>query len=187
VRRRRRALLAVLAIGAGTGAAACSPATPDEVTCAKAPIEVVEVIATQLEEGMTLRNANIRNAEVDGYTNGLTYISAEMLEPGDEEDTLGEVLTWATGSVEAQPPQFFSVDTYAREHSSWPHANFNVKHDGAIESRGCVSYWAGEPPEVRESIEGNTGDLGGDLGFESSSDDESSDDSDDTTTTTARP
>jgi hypothetical protein len=185
VTRRRHAILGLLAIGAGTSTAACVASTPDEVTCARAPVEVVEVIATQLEEGMTLRNANIRNAEVDGYTNGLTYISAEMLEPGDNEDTLGEVLTWATGSVEAQPPQFFSVDTYAREHSSWPHANFNVKHDGAIESRGCVSYWAGEPPEVRESIEGETGDLGGDLGFET--DDESSDESDDTTTTTARP
>jgi hypothetical protein len=177
----KQALIALALITATGAATGCRSATPEEISCAKADDELIEVLGTKVEEGASLRNGNIRKAEVDGYDNGLTYVSAEMLQPGDDEDSLGEILTWATGSIESG--EFFSVDVYAREHSSWPHAPFDVTHDGAVESRGCVSFWAGSPPEVRETTEGSSEDLD-DLGFESPGQDDADDEQATTTTTT---
>src|SRR5690606_594211 len=117
--------------------------------CARAPASLVEAIQDQVGDG-TLRNASIRIE--DPYT----FVSAEMLRPGDDEDTQGELLTFVTGDA-TDRGGWRAVDHYAQKHSAWPRAPFDVTQDGAIDSRGCVSYWWGEEYEPDEIV-GEEGD-----------------------------
>lgn len=128
-------LFALLSIGGS--AAGCVDARPEEASCVTAPRSVVEEIAQQLEVDGSLRHGSLRTSD------GLTFITAELVRDGDPEGLRGDLLTWATGSLDGG--DFFSVDIYARESSTWPAAPFDVRHNGVIDSRACTAFDAGDP------------------------------------------
>lgn len=144
-------------IAVGMALVGCASPRLEEKVCGRAPREILDVLQERVEGG-TLRNGAIRMSA----RNGFTFVSAELHLAGDPPDIRGDVLTWATG--DATGDEFFAVDIYARESSSWPAAPFDVREDGAIDSRGCVSYWSGHPEEVKKTVEGGTDDSS-DLGF----------------------
>jgi hypothetical protein len=130
----RRAPVLVLPLLLG----ACVTTRPSEVACTHAPEDVVEVLQAKVTTPGELRNASLWADDESGYT----FVTAELREAEDAEDTNGELLTWVSGDVGGT--EFFSVDVYARDHSDWPDAPFGVTADGAVDSRGCASYWVGD-------------------------------------------
>ena len=127
-------VLAVLALnGCGsptlkTSAGVCTP-TSDTV---------LKTIGAKLSVDGTLRNSRTVSR---GTTN---FVSAELHKTADKPDTKGDLLTWAV--TESGSNEFVAVDVHAREDTSWPHAPFDVRKDGAMQSRACADQIRGEVP-----------------------------------------
>lgn len=135
-----RAVRAVLAAGVAAAVfAGCASAAPDEASCTPADQAVVDRLQARLTTAGTLRNAAVHHEA----SNGLTFVTAELHEPDDPDDTEGDLLTWATRDLAGDG--FVAVDVYARDNADWPDADFDVRTDGAITSRGCADLWAGDP------------------------------------------
>jgi hypothetical protein len=64
------------------------------------------------------------------------FVSAELHLVGDGDHHKGDILTWVTSG--ADEAAFHSVDVHARDNSSWPVADVDVRAEGARESRACV-------------------------------------------------
>lgn len=134
---RARALAAAaLGVVLASVAGACASPRPSESSCFPAPPAVLDVLEAGLTENGTLRNGALRETQ-----RGFTFVSAELHLDEHDDRVRGDILTWVTGAVESE--EFFAVDIYARESSTWPGAPLDVREDGAVESRGCVSYKAG--------------------------------------------
>lgn len=116
---------------------ACVSTRPEEAQCVQAPRAVLDDIATNLTVDGTLRHGSLE------IRNGITFVSAELARAGDPERLRGDLLTWATGSLDSA--EYFSVDAYARETSSWPAASFDAREEGVVDSRACTAYRAGTP------------------------------------------
>ncbi len=156
MRASRRAVVgAVLAFAAG-GLVACAPPQVDQARCANLEQRsVLETLASRLDER---RAGSFRNAVVVQSVHrggGVWLVSAELLREGDDEDTPGDIYTFATGGdPNAGAADYVAIDPNARDYSAWPHDDdLNVKVDGAIESRACVAELRGP--------RGNRGILGG--------------------------
>ena len=115
----------------------CVDPRPPQAQCVTAPRDVLDDIATGLAVDGTLRHGSLE------IRNGLTFVSAELARSGDPEKLRGDLVTWVTGSLDVG--EFFAVDVYARESSTWPPAPFDVREPGAIDSRACTAFRAGEP------------------------------------------
>jgi hypothetical protein len=112
--------------------AGCSSPTADTTGCTDVRDDVVTAISARLEQSGELRYAQ----QVIRQGDDTRFISAELHEPGDDEDEDGVILTWATTGPDRP---FVAVDERARENSSWPSAALDVRDDGAIESRACAA------------------------------------------------
>jgi hypothetical protein len=134
-RHRHRGIAGVLAFA--LLGVACTSTAADEADCPRADTDVVDTIETKLTVDGTLRNATVRE-----IGSGVTVITAELHESDDRADKEGKILTWVTDDVSSD--DFSSVDTYARDRSSWPAADFDVRRDGVIESRACTALWLGD-------------------------------------------
>lgn len=121
----------------GLLATGCVDPRPEEATCVEAPRSVLDEIEARLSVDGQLRHGSLRIAD------GFTFVSAELARDGDPERLRGDLLTWATGSLDVG--EYFAVDVYARESSSWPPAPFDVRQSGVVDSRACTAFDAGEP------------------------------------------
>lgn len=73
------------------------------------------------------------------------FVSAELLLRTDDRHHEGDILTWVTTG--AGGSDFRSVDVRARDNSSWPVADLDVRAEGAGESRACVAVDVGKTQE----------------------------------------
>jgi hypothetical protein len=119
-------------------AAACSAPTPNQAACVGASPATV----AQLQGGVS-KSGTLRHARMFTRAGDATFVSAEFLPSDKPQDFKGDILTWFTTSIDSG--QFEAVDAHARDLSSWPHARFDVREDGAITSRGCVLPLQGKP------------------------------------------
>lgn len=110
--------------------AACG-GTADTSACGPAPGPVVAAVAQRLDVPGVLRFAQ----QVASPESGATFLSAELHEPDHDDDEDGDILTWA---VDATGAGYVAVDVHAREASSWPAATFDVRREGAVDSRACT-------------------------------------------------
>lgn len=133
----RRSTVTLVSVLLVLGASACVSTRPEEAQCVQAPRAVLDDIATKLTVDGTLRHGSLE------IRNGITFVSAELARAGDPERLRGDLLTWATGSLDSL--EYFSVDAYARESSSWPAASFDAREEGVVDSRACTAYDAGTP------------------------------------------
>ena len=106
--------------------------------CVGASDETVLAIQERLDAPGKLRNGK----QVAAPGSGETFVSAELHLETDEPHDDGDILTWATTDVAGS--EFFSVDVNAREESSWPPADFDVREPGARESRACTGLNVGK-------------------------------------------
>ena len=73
------------------------------------------------------------------------FISAELHLRSDRRHDKGDILTWATSG--ARDFDFRAVDVKARENSSWPVADVDIRAAGGRESRACVTPDLGKTSE----------------------------------------
>jgi hypothetical protein len=105
---------------------------------------VVEAISAKLHNDVgRLRNAH----QFSKGTGGITFITAELHDPDkgkarEQRHDKGDLLTWATRDVKSG--RFESVDEHARNESAWPAASFDVRKQGAYESRACTDISRGK-------------------------------------------
>lgn len=136
-RQHRRVALAAAALLVTTMLGGCVDARPEQAQCVRAPGDVLHTIATNLTEPGGLRHGSLQ------LSDGLTFVTAELVREDDPERLRGRLVTWVSGSLDGG--EFFAVDVYARDNSTWPPAPFDVRQTGAIESRACTAFRAGEP------------------------------------------
>ena len=65
------------------------------------------------------------------------FVTAELHLRTDDKHHKGQLLTWVTTGP--SDSEFHSVDVSARDYSSWPAADIDVRADGARESRACAT------------------------------------------------
>jgi hypothetical protein len=142
---RAQALAVVVAVAiTGLTLSACGNPETNVDGCSGTAPEVVAAISEKLHSDVgKLRNAH----QFSKGTGGITFITAELHNPdkGQEHDQRhdkGDLLTWSTTDIKNN--QFESVDEHARVESSWPGAPFDVRHDGAYESRACANISRGK-------------------------------------------
>ena len=130
----------LVGIVAVLGLAACGSPTLNTTAgvCTPTSDTVLKSISAKLEAEGTLRNART-------VTRGdLQFISAELHKPDDKPTAKGDLLTWAVAAPGST--QFVAVDVHAREDTSWPPAQFDVRKDGAMLSRACAAEIRGQVP-----------------------------------------
>jgi hypothetical protein len=120
----------------------CAAPTADTSACAKVPEKSLQAIGERLDVPGTLRFGQ----QVPSSRQGMTFVSAELHEPDHDEDEKGDIYTWAATS-EDDSADYVAVDTRAKSDSSWPAATFDVREDGAIESRACTNEFRDRDPE----------------------------------------
>ena len=142
---RAKALAVVLVVSvSGFTLAACGNPETEVDGCTGTSPEVVAAISTKLNSNVgKLRNTH----QFAKGTGGITFITAELHDPekGQERDQRhdkGDLLTWSTDDIKSG--QFKSVDEHARTESSWPGAPFDVRKQGAYESRACTDISRGK-------------------------------------------
>ena len=129
-------LVGVLAV---LGLAACGSPTLKTTAsvCTPTTDAVLKNIGTKLQVGGALRNSRTVSR------GGMNFVSAELHKPDDKPTAKGDLLTWAAGSGSNE---FVAVDVHAREDTGWPHAEFDVRKDGALLSRACADDIRGQVP-----------------------------------------
>jgi hypothetical protein len=107
-----------------------------ESGCTGASDETLRTIQGELDAPGKLRNGKqiVKGDE--------TFVSAELHLRSDDKHDEGDILTWVTPDVAGS--EFFSVDVHAREQSSWPTADIDVRAAGARESRACTGLNVGK-------------------------------------------
>jgi hypothetical protein len=145
------ALVAACALAIVTTSACDSPKT-DVEGCAGPSNEQISTISTKLDPGV----GHLRNAwSFNRGTGGITFVTAELVAPGSAPHDKGKLLTWA---LPRGSDRFVSVDEHARSKSSWPRAAFDVRKEGAYQSRSCANLTRGKTPAQIECEEDqNTG------------------------------
>ena len=109
--------------------AGCATATLETAGCRPAGEQLVERAASRLVDSGELRNGFVIDS------GDRQFLSAELLEPDDDPDSDGVILTWQVESATS----LISVDERARKKSDWPESDeIDVREDGATSSRGCV-------------------------------------------------
>ena len=130
-------LIGILAV---VGLAACGSPTmkATAAVCTPTTDAVLKNIGSKLQVDGALRNSRTVSR------GGMNFISAELHKADDKPNAKGDLLTWAvtgTGSND-----FVAVDVHAREDTGWPHAQFDVRKDGAMLSRACADEIRGQVP-----------------------------------------
>jgi hypothetical protein len=128
--RGRRVLVALAGLLVAIGISACSVPGPKRSLCRPAKADVLDEISTKLDAKGWLRRGYVYTVKGGGPK----FVSAELHLNADKITTDGTILTW----VEDPDRQFLAVDERARQYSGWPGAPFDVREQGARESRGCV-------------------------------------------------
>ncbi len=105
--------------------------------CTSASDATLAAAASKLTVPGTLRNGMSLVGD-DGYR----MLSAELHRPDDDPHATGDLLTF--GSRDSDTTEFLAVDVNAREDSSWPGAPFDVRDQGARESRACADISRGK-------------------------------------------
>lgn len=118
----------------------CAGPAPQVSACSPALTRSIDTIEARVTTEGTLRHARTYQRGPEAY-----FISAELLPRNEAPDHDGQILTWFT--TDPAGSDFRAVDTYARRHSSWPEASFDVREEGAITSRGCLLPRRGQPSD----------------------------------------
>lgn len=108
--------------------------------CQDAPDIVIKVIEAKLTVAGNLRNG--KEIKGSGDSEGYTFVSAELHRNGDKRHRKGDILTLT--SKNPDQGDFLAVDTNARDQSSWQSGGFDVRVNGARESRGCTALYQGK-------------------------------------------
>jgi hypothetical protein len=139
-RRLAAALAMVVGIGVLAGCSQMSNPTYDvgAVGCSGVSDATLHTIGEKLTVDGRLRNGK----SVKSPTSKDIYVSAELHLASAQPHDKGDILTWVTTDPEGS--DFKSVDVHAREDSSWPHADVDVRAEGARESRACAELSAGK-------------------------------------------
>lgn len=139
-RRLAAALCVVVVLGALAGCSQMTNPTYDvgAIGCTGAADATLRTIGEKLTVDGALRNGKA----VKAPTGGDIYVSAELHLRSDQRHDKGDILTWVTTDLEGS--DFSSVDVHAREDSSWPHADVDVRAAGARESRSCTALSVGK-------------------------------------------
>jgi hypothetical protein len=137
-RRVAAALAAFVAIAILAGCSQMSNPTYDvsEAGCTGSSDETIRTIQERLDAPGKLRNGKQVPSGDD------IFVSAELHLRTDDKHDEGDILTWVTTDVAGN--EFFSVDVHAREESSWPGADLDVRAPGARESRACTGLNVGK-------------------------------------------
>jgi hypothetical protein len=151
----RSAALIVALVTVLAGCAQIKSPTYDVSAAGCVPVSdaTLATLSTKLTVPGTLRNGMSLRGE-DGYD----LLSAELHRPEDDRHTKGDLLTFASrGSATAE---FLAVDGNARDDSSWPGAPFDVRAEGARQSRACANVARGKTKaqiecERRQGSSGN--------------------------------
>ena len=126
-----RASVIMLALVVGVGAlAGCGTPKPDASQCSIVLPDVMKALSRKVTEPGTIRFARIVEK------NGQRFISFEVHKRDQQRNQDGDILTF----FEQGDQHFEAVDVLARQGSTWPHAPFDARHAGVVESRGCVDY-----------------------------------------------
>lgn len=116
-------------IGTGLTTTACS-ISPEAEGCEVVDPDVVAVIDDRLIETGELGHA------MGTTTPQHRFVSVEFRTPNEvDKDRDGDILTL----LDLGRGAFAAVDEKARELTSWPEAELDVRTEGAIASRGCTS------------------------------------------------
>jgi hypothetical protein len=109
--------------------AGCATAPLETAGCERADEQLVERAASRLVAAGELRNGFVVDSD------DRRFLSAELLEPDDDPEADGVILTWEIASATS----LISVDERARRKTEWPGSDeIDVRDDGAMSSRGCV-------------------------------------------------
>jgi hypothetical protein len=137
-RRIAAALATLVALAALVGCSQMQNPTYDvgAAGCTGASDETIRTIQEKLDAPGKLRNGKLVRSGDD------TFVSAELHLRSDDKHDEGDILTWVTTDVDGN--EFFSVDVHAREESSWPPADVDVRAPGARESRACTGLNVGK-------------------------------------------
>jgi hypothetical protein len=127
----RRASMVVVALASTVALAGCPQ--PNDEGCGTPSDELTAVITGALpSEGET---RNFRSFQPSGEST--VFISVEHRTADEvEDDDSGEIYTFATD--DGSPGAIVAVDERARDDTDLPAASFDVRQDGAIDSRGCT-------------------------------------------------
>jgi hypothetical protein len=155
---RRRSRIAALIVALVTVLAGCAQIKSPTydigaLGCVPASDATLATLSSKLTVPGTLRNGMVLRGD-DGYD----MVSAELHRPDDDRHTTGDLLTFA--SRRSASPEFVAVDVNAREESSWPGAPFDVRAEGARQSRACANVSRGKTKaqiecERRQGSSGN--------------------------------
>jgi hypothetical protein len=139
-RRLAAALTMVVGIGVLAGCSQMSNPSYDvgAAGCTGTSDATVKTIGEKLTVDGKLRNGKT----VKATTGDDLFVSAELHLATDDPHDKGDILTWVTTDLEGS--EFKSVDVHAREDSSWPHADVDVRAEGARESRACSRLSVGK-------------------------------------------
>src|SRR5262245_32236211 len=108
----------------------------EETSCKSASSTTIEILQTRVEADGKLRNGMQVQVGDD------TFVSAELHLRSEERHEHGDILTWVTTNADGD--EFSSVDVHAREESSWPESDRDVRANGARESRACAALNLGK-------------------------------------------
>jgi hypothetical protein len=135
----RLPVLLLMALVSGAVVLGCSLPQADATGCSAAPTQMIKEISTHLTKA-----GHLRNGRVVHQSDGMYFVSAELIPAGQGVHYDGDILTWATTSLAGD--NFQSVGTKAQLDSSWPMSPIKVTADGALRSRGCTYLVVGTQP-----------------------------------------
>ena len=116
--------MAGLAIVAGCG----SPSV-DTAGCIPVPGSVLTAISAELTDPGALQHGQAHRGKADAR-----FVSAVLSPPDADDPNDGDIYTWST----TDGRRFRSVDVRARQGSTWPEGELDVRDSGAVASRACA-------------------------------------------------
>jgi hypothetical protein len=106
---------------------------PNEEGCGEPSDELSSTITDAVSIEGELRN--FQAFQVDGSST--VFVSVEHRTPDEvDDDDSGDILTFA--AIDGASDDVVAVDEHARTDTDLPHADFDVRETGAVDSRGCT-------------------------------------------------
>ncbi len=139
---RRLAAALTMVVGIGVLAGCSQMSNPSYDVGASGCSGTTDATLHTIGEKLTI-DGKLRNGkQVKAPTGDDIFVSAELHRVTDDPHDKGDILTFVT--TDPAGSEFKSVDVHAREDTTWPHADVDVRVEGARESRACTELSVGK-------------------------------------------